>query len=73
MIDESFYVMFNAHHDPLEFTLPVKKWGTKWAVLLNTAEDLEHMTEEGQLVEIEAGGKISVQAWSLVLLRRTVL
>jgi isoamylase len=72
VVDESFYVMFNAHHEPLEFTLPESKWGKNWIVLLNTAETSEHMSEEEQLVEIEAGGKISVPAWSLVLLRRTV-
>ena len=71
VVDESFYVMFNAHHEPLEFTLPEVKWGTKWIVLLNTAEDVDHMTEDEQLVELEAHGKISVQPWSLVLLRRT--
>ena len=71
IVDDSFYVMFNAHHEPLEFTLPEPKWGTKWIVLLNTADDSDHLTEEDQLVEIEARGKISVQSWSLVLLRRT--
>ena len=25
--DESFYVMFNAHHEPLAFKLPEEKWG----------------------------------------------
>ena len=27
VVDDSFYVMFNAHHEPLEFTLPESKWG----------------------------------------------
>jgi glycogen operon protein len=71
IVDESFYVMFNAHHEPLDFTLPEEKWGSKWIVLLNTAEDCDHMTEEEQLVELGAGEKISVQSWSLVMLRRT--
>jgi glycogen operon protein len=71
VVDESFYVMFNAHHEPIDFTLPEAKWGTKWIVLLNTAENIEHMTEEEQLGELEARGTISVKAWSLVLLRRT--
>jgi glycogen operon protein len=72
VVDESFYLMFNAHHEPLEFTLPETKWGRKWIVLLNTAEAAEHMAEEEQLVELESHGTISVQSWSLVLLRRTV-
>ena len=28
VVDDSFYVMFNAHHEALTFTLPEEKWGT---------------------------------------------
>ena len=69
--DESFYIMFNAHHEPMEFTLPEPKWGTRWAVLLNTAEDTDHLTEEEPTTQLDAQAKLSVEAWSLVLLRRT--
>ena len=31
VVDGSFYVMFNAHHEPLDFTLPEAKWGTRWS------------------------------------------
>ena len=44
--DESFYVMFNAGHEPLEFTLPEEKWGTRWRVMINTCEDDDHMSED---------------------------
>ena len=27
VIDDSFYVLFNAHHEPLQFTLPKPEWG----------------------------------------------
>jgi isoamylase len=70
--DESFYVMFNAHHEPLAFRLPEAKWGRKWAVLLNTAEDTDHMSEEENLGPVlEAGAEMQVEPWSLVLLKRT--
>ena len=36
--DDSFYVMFNASHEPVEFTLPEAKWGQRWAELLETGE-----------------------------------
>ena len=71
VVDESFYVMFNAHHDPLDFVLPEAKWGTQWTMLLNTYEAGDHMSEEDGSNELGAGQTLRVQPWSLVLLRRT--
>jgi len=68
--DASFYVMFNAHQDPLTFRLPEAKWGREWAVVLNTAEETDHLSEEHFGVEVEAGGELEVAPWSLVLLKR---
>jgi len=36
--DDSFLVLFNAHHDDLEFTLPAKQWAAAWLVVLDTDE-----------------------------------
>ncbi|HMF61288.1 MAG TPA: glycogen debranching protein GlgX [Vicinamibacterales bacterium] len=69
--DDSFYVMFNAHQDSLTFKLPEAKWGREWAVVLNTAEETDHLSEEHFGVEVEAGGELEVDPWSLVLLKRT--
>ena len=33
VVDDSFYVMFNAHHEPVEFALP-EAWGERWTVIL---------------------------------------
>jgi glycogen operon protein len=68
--DDSFYVMFNAHHEPLTFKLPETKWGLKWAVVLNTAEKTDHLSEEHFGAEVAAGGELQVAPWSLVLLKR---
>ena len=69
--DDSFYVMFNAHHEPLDFTLPEEKWGRKWAVLLNTAEECDQLSEDTLDGNLGPGGEVQVQPWSLVLLKRT--
>ena len=69
--DESFYVMFNAGHEPLEFTVPEAKWGTRWRVVINTFEDADHMSEEDGGEEYDPGAKLHVQPWTLVLLERT--
>jgi glycogen operon protein len=72
VVDESFYVMFNAHHEPLDFTLPEARWGERWGVVLDTKEDDAHgMREEDIGRSYQAGESFAVQPWSLVLLRRS--
>src|SRR4051812_35779080 len=68
--DDSFYVMFNAHSEPLEFVLPESKWGEQWTVALDTNELTDHVEVETVGRSVGAGEKLHVQAWSLVLLRR---
>jgi isoamylase len=66
VVDESFYVLFNAHHEPLQFTLPKREWGEEWVVALDTARPtLEE--EEGRH---KAGDEVSVESRSLKVLRR---
>jgi glycogen operon protein len=66
VIDDSFYVLFNAHHEPLQFTLPKPDWGEEWIVALDTARPtLEQQDERHQ-----AGGEVSVESRSLKVLRR---
>ncbi len=36
IIDDSFYVIFNAHHESLDYILPEVKYGKEWVVLLDT-------------------------------------
>ena len=38
VVDDSFYIMFNAHHEALEFRLPPEAWGTRWTQVLDTFE-----------------------------------
>jgi glycogen operon protein len=84
--DASFYIMFNAHHESLEFRLPEQRWGANWVEVLNTGDgrdflerdltnrDSNHRdlnTEENGAREYIAGGPVTVQPWSVVLLRET--
>ena len=66
VVDESFYVLFDAHHEPLRFTLPKRDWGDEWVVAFDTARStLEE--EEGRH---KAGDEVSVESRSLKVLRR---
>jgi len=41
IIDDSFLVLFNAHHEALGFTLPALEYGAEWMVLFDTAQELD--------------------------------
>jgi isoamylase len=68
--DDSFYVMFNAHSDAVEFVLPESKWGEQWTIALDTNELPDHVEVDQVGRTLAAGERLPVQAWSLVLLRR---
>jgi glycogen operon protein len=63
--DDSFYVLLNAHDQPLEFTLPNGPWGSSWLKLLYTDEPIP--TEGGPH---PAGAAVTLTGRSLMLLRR---
>ena len=69
VVDDSFYLMFNAHHEPLEFTLADAKWAERWNMLLNTADEKDLLSEQDTGHEFGAGDKVQVQPWSFVVLR----
>ena len=36
--DDSFVMCFNAHHEPIDFTLPPKEFGAAWQPVIYTVE-----------------------------------
>ena len=60
--DDSFFILFNAHDQPLRFTLPRGPYGRRWMRALDTADPLPRF--------YRAGGHVPVVGRSLVLLRR---
>jgi glycogen operon protein len=65
IVDDSFYILFNAHHEPLPFVLPNGPWGQQWLKILDTKEPL--MKDEGPY---PAGESVTLEGRSLVLMRR---
>jgi glycogen operon protein len=64
--DDSFLILFNAHHDPMTFRLPPRRFGARWAVELSTLEP--EGREEGQ--SLAARDEVFVESRSILLLRR---
>ncbi|GGH57329.1 glycogen operon protein [Filimonas zeae] len=65
MIDDDFYVIFNAHSEPLDFVLPAEKYGHEWTMLLNTA-DVKVGLEDGP--KYKPGDSLQVPGRAIVLL-----
>lgn len=63
--DASFYLIFNAHHETLEFVLPGKPWGKRWALLLDSARGWID-----DAAPHRAGARLQVAPRSVVLLQR---
>jgi glycogen operon protein len=63
VIDDCFYLAFNAHHEPIEFTLPSAEYAQAWTVVVDTAE-----MEEVEPVEVKAGDTVTVAARAMVVL-----
>jgi isoamylase len=60
--DDSFLLLFNAYAEPVEFTLPTRRFGTHWWLELATGDDVRQ--------SLGARQRLTVQEHSLVLLRR---
>ena len=65
IVDDSFYVLFNAHHEALRFVLLKENWGKDWTVVLDTAG-----TKAEEQASHKAGEEVGVEARSLKVLRR---
>lgn len=64
ILDDSFYILFNAHHEPLTFTLPPAEYGEEWQLALDTCAE-DHDNDK----RYKAGSPINVGGLSIVLLR----
>jgi len=63
IMDDTFLILLNAHHEPLPFLLPAHRAGVRWEALLDTADD-------GKRVKILKGGeRYDLDGRSLVVLR----
>ena len=64
--DDSFVVLFNAHHEDRSFTLPRRRFGAQWALELSTAEP----DAEAGSARYGARTEVPVISHSIVMLKR---
>jgi glycogen operon protein len=63
--DDNFYIILNAHYEPLNFTLPSARWGKTWIKILDTTIGWLEKEEP-----IQAEENFDVQDRSIVLLQQ---
>ena len=64
VVDASFVLLFNAHHEPAIFLLPPRRFGQGWLLELSTAEPEAGGRPYAARAELEVGAR------SIVVLRR---
>lgn len=62
MVDNNFILIFNAHYEPIVFTLPDERYGKKWRLVVDTHNP------KGPELNYEAGFAITAQSRSFLLL-----
>jgi glycogen operon protein len=65
--DDSFVLCFNAHDQPLDFTLPPAEFGSAWIPVINTADVPSADGEEPK--PIAAAGTLQVESRAMVVLQ----
>ena len=62
--DDSFVLLLNAHFEPIDFTLPKKKFGASWVPVIYTADDV---VEESK--PYDAAATVTIEARSVMVLQ----
>ncbi|MEN4446289.1 glycogen debranching protein GlgX [Mycobacterium sp. SM3041] len=67
VVDDSFVLCFNAHHDAIEFALPPAQFGSRWRLILDTASGLA--TVDAETAPLEAEATVTVESRALTVFR----
>jgi isoamylase len=67
IVDDSFYLLFNAHFEKMPFRLPTCPWGDRWETVIDTNKPVPDLREHH---ELHAGEEVEVEAYAMMVLRR---
>lgn len=65
LVDDSFYLLFNSHHETMTFRLPDEKWGGRWVKVMDTADGFFSEDKDGE--SFGSGADVQVQGRSILL------
>jgi isoamylase len=65
--DDSFLLLFNAHYETVDFTMPEPEYGAAWELVVDTASPLADHVEDASF---KPGDTVPVEARSIMILRR---
>ncbi len=68
VLDDHFYLLFNAHHEPVTFVLPQENKGP-WLAIVNTAQPENDGSDESIRLLFKAGESVEVADRSVMVLR----
>ena len=63
---DSFFLIFNAHYEPIEFTVPAEDWGREWTAVIDTAR-----STAADATRSKPGDRLWIVDRSVLLLQRT--
>jgi len=66
LLDDTFLLLLNAHHEPLPFTLPAHRRGVRWQLVLDTVATIH---DKKRVTLLKGGECYDLETRSLVLLR----
>ena len=66
VVDDNFFLLFNAHHEAIDFAMPPESYGASWEVELDTAAPVVVLDKP----IVKAGQHVTTDGRSIVVLRR---
>jgi isoamylase len=67
IVDDCFFLLFNGHYEPIEFTLPDLGAGERWDVVVDTAAP---MLADAESRSVKTGEPVEVDARCVLVLQR---
>jgi isoamylase len=65
ILDDSFYILFNAHHEPISFRLPPPAYGKQWELILDSN------TEETTGKYHKADSEVTAEGLSVIVFKHS--
>lgn len=66
VVDDSFYILFNAYHEPLEFTIPQGIYAKNWIKVIDTGQG----RNDTDAITYEPGKTITAEGRSVIVLQQ---